>query len=510
MFRKYAKMVTPQMSVVGRQKLASTSPLYSFEKRLGMLYVETRAISARVNQNYDGFPSRELKTAHQTFVGRPVFVNHHNSDPSRTRGRVVSSQYQEQGTDRYIVLVIEVDATNFPKLTTEILNGNIDSVSMGTDVEKTICSYCQNVAFEPHEFCEHVVGMKGMVLPREEPDGTFCEQLVYEVCYGLNFFEISFVFDPADETAMVTNVIGPQMTVHAARPDPQDVDESKLEDVASAPAIVDTLREEKICPQCGSEYTDECEVCGYAEPLEGLGKPDLNMVQRRRDHEVTREREEFAPDGPSQKKRQTQERPPQQGQSPQGRGGPVVSRKRAELLSRRANTARTMLKSASTKEHWTPATGVGTLASVPTPRGYQTFVITPEDNGGVDLWRYSSVEPGMTGRRDHLGHFSSPEMASRVVSRKVANLTPTPQPKRNRVRRRATRQGGRIIQRRASLLEIQEWFEGERLTPQDLEYLDPLEVIASFEDSVGREITPEEEEWLGATIQQLLSYETQY
>jgi hypothetical protein len=175
----------------------------------GTILVSTRAISARVNKNMDGFPSRELKAAYQTFVGRPVFVNHENLNHRKTRGIIRDAKYVEQGKDKFIKLCIEIDARAYPRLAAEIEAGRLDGVSMGTDVTHTICSYCNNVARDPYEFCSHILYHKGSTLDRVTDNFQREAVLVYEICEGLNFFEISFVFDPADETALVQEVYVP-------------------------------------------------------------------------------------------------------------------------------------------------------------------------------------------------------------------------------------------------------------------------------------------------------------
>lgn len=49
----------------------------------------------------------------------------------------------------------------------------------------------------------------------------------------------------------------------------------------TAPQAVDTLREEEICPVCGSDFEQghQCEVCGYVAPPDGLDNPDLQKSQ---------------------------------------------------------------------------------------------------------------------------------------------------------------------------------------------------------------------------------------
>jgi hypothetical protein len=173
-----------------------------FTMKNGFLYTVVRAITARVNQNFDGWPPEELKSAAHTFVGKPVFVNHQNSDPNKARGRVVAARYFENGADKGIECIMEVDAERFPKLAHEIRSGGLDSVSMGAEAGFTICSMCGNKAVDTHDMCDHVKFHKGEHLMK---NGS--AQLVYETCHKLGFFELSYVFDPADETAVVSKVI---------------------------------------------------------------------------------------------------------------------------------------------------------------------------------------------------------------------------------------------------------------------------------------------------------------
>ena len=127
-----------------------------FEFKPGFLYTQVRAISARINQNFDGWPSAELKKAYRTFIGKPVFVNHQNFDPEKARAKVVASRYVEAGNDKYIETVMEIDARRFPKLAQVIKDGSLDSVSMGVEAGFTICSVCNNKAVDTPDFCNHV------------------------------------------------------------------------------------------------------------------------------------------------------------------------------------------------------------------------------------------------------------------------------------------------------------------------------------------------------------------
>jgi ribosomal protein L37AE/L43A len=186
----------------------------------GYLYVRARAISSRVNKNNDGWPSDELARSYKTFVGRPVFVDHNNSNPSRTRGVIVDAKLHVEDGDKlsaldpyysnapdnhkpptWVEILIEVDAKTYPKLAKAIKEGKIDATSMGANIEKSICSVCTNEAETPSQYCDHIK-QKGQTFEITADNGEKVKKTAYEDCYGVNFFEDSFVFDPADITAL--------------------------------------------------------------------------------------------------------------------------------------------------------------------------------------------------------------------------------------------------------------------------------------------------------------------
>jgi hypothetical protein len=456
MLTKYAALEGAQiLDLKGfkeRVKTASLDKLSDFEDwrtEDGYLYARIRAISSRVNRNYDGWPSVELaggtdafnkasniKTGHvviaadtnakygySTFLYKPIFVDHHNSDPDRARGIIVDSKLhiedhktaaehdsyyasapENHNPPTWVELLLEVDAKSFPKLAAAIIKGSedpnegIDGFSMGCDVEYSKCSHCGNKAQTPDQYCEHVK-LKGAEFPYTDKHGKTSSRKAYEDCYGIKFFEISAVFDPADETALLREIrahtaagnpyeddpalreklqmemdkgvrqnhfpedldngqissqngetpcptcgnsgrldapgtqlgwepcpnceeggrlayeyppqgmnvpgrtpqgegyntphqLGPedmtlepanraydgpryQGSVHTAEAPPPQVDELKV------PEGVNTLREESICPVCGSDMDSEtCSVCGFEKEPEGFDNPDLTKAER--------------------------------------------------------------------------------------------------------------------------------------------------------------------------------------------------------------------------------------
>lgn len=258
-FTKYASFESAQVLDLKGSKekvrTASLNKLADFEDYRtedGYLYARIRAISSRVNKNHDGWPSVELAGSSDifdrhtsaeggftveaangsdygfaTFLGKPIFVDHHNSDPSRARGVIVDAKlhvddHKTASLDPYyaasdcdpdhkpatwVELLLEVDAKSFPRLAKAIVDGSksskkgIDGFSMGCDVEKSVCNICKNAATSPDEYCDHI-RMKGAEF--KKPNGKTAKS--YENCYGIRFFEISAVFDPADETALIREV----------------------------------------------------------------------------------------------------------------------------------------------------------------------------------------------------------------------------------------------------------------------------------------------------------------
>lgn len=323
------------------------------------LYVRCRAISSRVNKNNDGWPSEELSKAHKTFENRPIFVDHNNDDPKRTRGVIVASDLhvetdKEAALDPYyssapenhkpptwIELLLEVDAKTYPKLAERIEKGELDAVSMGANIETSTCSVCAHEAATPSEYCKHIK-QKGLTFEVTSENGEKIKKKAYEDCYGVNFFEISFVFDPADPTAdagrsfkgsslqkkaadagvnfdevryylesrgekvdMLADMVGktlPMQHVAALKQSNPTVEQFMVpsgqdqapknknyipqEDLVTAPEHVDTLRNDSRCPVChaaemetGADGVLSCPVCGHVQEPEPLNNPDLEVAR---------------------------------------------------------------------------------------------------------------------------------------------------------------------------------------------------------------------------------------
>jgi hypothetical protein len=198
-----------------RQGLIRTAARHEFEyePKHGMIYARSRMISNRVNDNWDGFPAEEIEKGWRTFIGKPVFVNHHNEDHRRARGVIIDAvlhqhSLRDSSPDVWVEGLKEIDALTYPKLAQRILRHEIDKTSMGVDVDYSTCSACGNKATDTFSYCQHIPGQKGRKYFASGQKGRY----VFERCYGLRFFEDSvLVEDPADPTAGFTGkpVVGP-------------------------------------------------------------------------------------------------------------------------------------------------------------------------------------------------------------------------------------------------------------------------------------------------------------
>ncbi|KKN17264.1 hypothetical protein LCGC14_0967700 [marine sediment metagenome] len=185
------------------------------------LYIKIFAIKKdEPNDNGDAFNEYELKQAFHTFIGVPIFTNHQNDDVEKARGKCIHSWYSDEKGGIFIIATI--DKVAYPKLARGIEEGYIVGSSMGTSVEKSVCSVCHNLAHVADEYCSCVKERKnrkfsGSIKCRyydskvqTDEKCPLCgstkddikvlnhkDQMIYEHNYGLKFIENSFVVNPA-------------------------------------------------------------------------------------------------------------------------------------------------------------------------------------------------------------------------------------------------------------------------------------------------------------------------
>lgn len=160
------------------------------------------------NRNGDGFnefpyketasppwiTQKDVLTAHyKTFEQYGHNYRHHvNKDPRKAVGKVLRAFWNP--TMHRVELLVDLDDAKAPDLAERIAAGEYPPVSMGTRVKFDVCLVCGNRAPTRKQYCDHL-----RFHMREVINGL-------RVC-ALNpsprFFDISWVFRPADRTAFM-------------------------------------------------------------------------------------------------------------------------------------------------------------------------------------------------------------------------------------------------------------------------------------------------------------------
>lgn len=162
------------------------------------------------NRNGVGFPLKELigwdpeqgMQAYKTFNGKPVYVEHNNSNFVEARGVIIDTflrRMEGYGGGRIwkVVCLLAIDRTKDPTRVSKVLSGELNSYSMGAWVSGYYCSYCGAD-----------MGKCGHLNPRNATD--FYElknKLVYRLAKDPRGFEVSIVADPAYRTAISDKII---------------------------------------------------------------------------------------------------------------------------------------------------------------------------------------------------------------------------------------------------------------------------------------------------------------
>ena len=116
------------------------------------LWIRVKAIEADVpNDNGDYFSWDEIIKSYKTFEGAPVFTNHENNKVEAAKGKVVKAELDEQ--ERAVYCTMFIDRQAHASLCRAIEEGYVTDVSMGTQVDYSTCSVCNNKAYTAENYC---------------------------------------------------------------------------------------------------------------------------------------------------------------------------------------------------------------------------------------------------------------------------------------------------------------------------------------------------------------------
>lgn len=202
------------------------SPLYEFLKTVqpeeGCSFILVNALGAYEfyddNRNGDGFPAQPFKVGQLASCGHDectksldgwvsepetlihhyrsfekfggIYKHHVNKDPSKSLGYIQKAVWN--ANMRRVELLLKIVNSRDPELAKRIGDGEFPAVSMGCHVRWDVCTICGHRAPTRAQYCEHA----RMSLRKVLPDG----RKVAVLNPSPKFFDISFVFRPADPT----------------------------------------------------------------------------------------------------------------------------------------------------------------------------------------------------------------------------------------------------------------------------------------------------------------------
>ena len=214
------------LSIEKRAFAESVSPIYDFLKTVqpeeGVSYILVNALGAwehyDENRNGDGFNEEPYMVGVRAKCGHPectasldgwvsepetllhhyksfeahggIYRHHVNKDPSKSLG-TIHHAFRNPRMRRVELLLRYINKRDF-EIPQRIGDGDFPAVSMGCHVRWDVCTICGHRAPTRAQYCQHALTQMRLILP----DGR-------KVCVlnpSPRFFDISFVFRPADPT----------------------------------------------------------------------------------------------------------------------------------------------------------------------------------------------------------------------------------------------------------------------------------------------------------------------
>lgn len=162
------------------------------------------------NRNSVAFPLSELvafhpnlgQLAYKTWKGKPTFYEHQNEDITKAYGIIADSYLRKMssyGSNRIykILVLLTYDRTKHPDIVLRIINGDLNTYSMGAYIEGYTCSLCG----EEVGNCYHI--------DPKQPTNMYeiGNKLVFRNVRGIEGFETSAVESPAYVSAISDTLI---------------------------------------------------------------------------------------------------------------------------------------------------------------------------------------------------------------------------------------------------------------------------------------------------------------
>ncbi len=171
----------------------------------------TPETSKYVNNNNDAWERKLLLACFRTFIGGENYVEHIQI-PEMSKGKIIDAAARDIGDSIYIDILVATQRKH-RSLISAITSGQLQTLSMGCQVEFTMCSKCGNCAYDETQLCNHIRYFKG----NEYVDELGKKRKIAELCGHINeepgsvkFIEASWVANPAFTGAVLRNVLSPE------------------------------------------------------------------------------------------------------------------------------------------------------------------------------------------------------------------------------------------------------------------------------------------------------------
>lgn len=174
-------------------------------------YYITPETSKYVNNNQDAWEKKLLLSCYRTFIGGENYVEHVQI-PELSKGKIIDAAARDIGDSIYVDILVATNRKHAP-LIEAITSGQLQTLSMGCQVEQTQCTKCGNVAYDETQLCPHIRYFKG----NDFVDEVGKKRKIAELCGHLSdepgsvrFIEASWVANPAFPGAVMRSILTPE------------------------------------------------------------------------------------------------------------------------------------------------------------------------------------------------------------------------------------------------------------------------------------------------------------
>lgn len=171
------------------------------------------------NRNGIGFPLAELlkfqappvaRQAYKSWTGCPIHYEHRNEIHEDAYGVIFDTAMRKiegygQGKLWKVMGLIGIDRTKHPEMARRVLEGDINTYSMGALVDSFSCSYCGSEVTKKHS-CGHI-NLHNDIDWKEIRSWDNKLHVAYRNAHGIQGIETSLVESPAWTTALSDQIL---------------------------------------------------------------------------------------------------------------------------------------------------------------------------------------------------------------------------------------------------------------------------------------------------------------